>query len=178
MERTDFEARWAQSEPQVRTFLAAGCRDAAVVQDLVQEVALDAWRKRSDFNPGLAFTAWVVGMARFTLLRHRRDLARRFVVLAPDLLESLEQTVVAESELLDRRRGALGHCRGKLGASATKMLDLRLNGGLPLAEVARRLERTHGAVRTAFARTREWLRTCIERRLAGEPVDDAPEEAV
>ena len=57
-----------------------------------------------------------------------------------------------------------------------KILELQLGENLPLEEVARRLNRSHGAVRTALSRTREWLRGCIEARLAGGRVEE-PQEA-
>jgi RNA polymerase sigma-70 factor (ECF subfamily) len=170
MEKLEFEILWRSGEPHVRTFLAAGCQDSVVVQDLTQEVALAAWRKRDQFDANRDFVAWVIGMARFTLLRHRRNLARRFVILAPDLIESLQETLVNEVETLDHRRQALVDCREKLGEPAKRLLALRFSENLSWAEVASRLGRTHGAIRTAFSRIRDWLRMCIEARLAGKTI--------
>jgi RNA polymerase sigma factor (sigma-70 family) len=164
MNKTTFEHAWHRGEPHVRAFLAAACRDAAVVQDLCQEVALAAWRKRGQFEAGRDFTAWIVGMARLALLRQRRD-------LAPDIVDSLAQTVVAEAETLDRHRHLLAACREQLAPSARRLLALRLGENLPLAEVATRLGRSHGAVRTARCRIRDRLRSCIEAGLAGRGPD-------
>lgn len=171
MDRLEFETQWRHSEPRVRAFLAAACRDGAAVQDMTQETAMAAWRKRDEFDPARDFLAWVIGMARFVLLRHRRDLARRRVILAPELVEQLAETLVAEAAALDHRQQALAICREQLGEPAKRLLALRLGQGLPLAEVALRLGRTHGAVRTAFSRIRDWLRACIEARLAGQSMD-------
>lgn len=171
MNKTTFEHAWHRGEPHVRAFLAAACRDAAVVQDLCQEVAMAAWRKRDQFEAGRDFTAWIVGMARLALLRQRRDLARSRLILAPDLVDSLAQTVVAEAETLDRHRHLLAACREQLAPSARRLLALRLGENLPLAEVATRLGRSHGAVRTALCRIRDWLRSCIEAGLAGRSPD-------
>jgi RNA polymerase sigma-70 factor (ECF subfamily) len=142
-----------------------------MVSDLAQETVMAAWRKRDDFDPSRDFLAWVIGMARFVLLRHRRDLARRRVFLSPELVEQLAETLVAEAETLDARQAALATCREQLGEPAQRLLALRLGEELPLAEVAKRLGRSHGAVRTAFSRIRDWLRACIEKRLSGETMD-------
>jgi len=176
MDRLEFETQWRRSEPRVRAFLAAACRDGAAVQDMTQETAMAAWRKRDQFDPHRDFTAWIIGMARFVLLRHRRDLARRRVILAPDLVERLAETAIAEAETLDRRRQLLAACREKLGESARRLLALRLGENLPLAEVAARLGRSHGAVRTAFSRIRDWLRACIEAGLKGQDLNPEPQE--
>jgi RNA polymerase sigma-70 factor (ECF subfamily) len=171
MDRIEFETHWRRSEPRVRAFLASSCSDGALVLDLVQETALAAWRKRDQFDPDRDFLAWVIGMARFVLLRNRRDLARRRVFLAPELVEQLAEQLVTETAVLDTRQAALAVCREQLGEPAQRLLALRLGEELPLAEVAKRLGRTHGAVRTAFSRVRDWLRACIEKRLAGESMD-------
>lgn len=176
MERLDFEVAWRRGEPHVRAFLAAACQENTAVQDLAQEVAMAAWRKRDQFDPHRDFTAWIIGMARFVLLRHRRDLARRKVILAPDLVERLAETAIAEAETLDRRRQLLPACREKLGEPARRLLALRLGENLPLAEVAARLGRSHGAVRTAFSRIRDWLRACIEAGLTGQDLNSEPQE--
>lgn len=176
MDRSQFETLWTQSEPGVRAYLAACCRDAARVQDLTQEVALAAWQKRDEFDASRAFPAWVMGMARFVLLRSRRDIARQRVFLSPDLIESAGTMLIADNPILDARRQALSGCREKLGAGMKRLLELRLGENLPLEVVAQRLQRSHGAVRTALSRVREWLRTCIEARLSGGHAGDPPGE--
>ncbi len=178
MDRLQFETLWRRSEPRVRAFLAAACRDCITVDDLAQETAVAAWRKRDEFDPTRDFPAWAIGIARFALLRHRRDLARRRVILSPDLVEQLAETMVTESEMLDRRQAALAECREQLGQPARQLLALRLGENLPLAEIARRMGRTHGAIRTAFSRMRDWLRSCIEARLAGRFMEANPMEDV
>lgn len=176
MESAEFERLWVETEPCVRAFLAASCSDRVMVQDLTQEVAMVAWRKRAQFQEGRNFRAWAVGMARLAALRHRRDMARRRVFLAPDVIESLEQTLVVEADTLDRRKAALAVCRDRLGESARRLLTLRFGEDLPLADVAARLGRTHGAVRTAFSRIREGLEKCVGAQLAGSAFNATIEE--
>lgn len=167
MEQQEFEQCWRHSEPRVRAFLAAAGADPTVVQDLTQEAALAAWRKRNQFDREREFLAWVIGIARFCLLRHRRDQARSRVLLAPKLIDQLAETMVTQQEVFDRRQAALAACHEQLDDASRELLELRLGEGLPLAEVAERLGRRHGAVRTAFSRLRAALRACVERRLGG-----------
>ena len=168
MDQSQFEERWTAAEPKVRAFLAAGCRDAAMVDDWVQEVAATGWRKRSQFDQERPFEAWLVGMARFVLLRHRRDKARGKVILAPDLIERLEILATAEIPFDDGRPQALAACVQALGEPARTLLKIRYETNRPLAEVAQQLGRSHGAVRTALVRIRESLKRCVQDRLSGK----------
>ncbi len=176
MDRARFETLWTQSEPGVRAFLAACCRDAAAVQDLAQEVALAAWQKREQYDATRDFQAWLIGMARLIALRKQRDFARQRVFLAPDLIESAGAMLSAESPIFEARREALAGCRERLGAPMKTLLALRLAENLPLEDVARRLNRSHGAVRTALSRVRDWLRACIDAKLAGNTASAPPGE--
>ncbi len=179
MDQSDFEALWTDAAPRVRIFLAAACRDTTLVDDLMQEVAMTAWRKRSQFDKDRRFEAWIIGMARFVLLRHRRDMARQKVILAPDLIERLETLATAEGESLDDRRQALAVCVSALGESARTLLKIRYEVRTPLAEAAQQLGRSHGAIRTALARLRDSLRRCVIDRLNGvHRGDDAYAEGI
>lgn len=165
MNQQEFEKQWRTCEAKVRAFLAAAGCDATQVVDLAQETALAAWRKREQFEPDRDFLAWVIGMARFCLLRLRRDRARSRVLLAPEVVDRLAETLIAQVETIDRRQDALAACHQELDVAAKQLLALRLGEDLSLQETAKRLGRSHGAVRTAFSRLRSVLRACVERRL-------------
>jgi len=46
--------------------------DRTLAEDVVQEAAIVAFQKRSQFETGTNFTAWMAQMVRFTALNHRR----------------------------------------------------------------------------------------------------------
>ena len=167
MDQLQFEKRWRLAEPKVRTFLAAVCLDAALVDDCLQEVAIAAWRKRTQFDLERSFEAWLIGISRFIVLRHRRDKARSKLILAPDLIGRLEAIASDRTEPDDAIPGALADCVKALGESARKLLQIRYEANKPLADVAEQMGRSHGAIRTALVRIRESLRRCIQDRLRG-----------
>ena len=173
MDQSHFEVLWNDAAPRVRVYLASACRDKTLVDDFFQEVAITAWRKRGEFDEGRRFDAWIIGMARFIVLRHRRDIARQRVILAPDLVERLESLAVAEEDSPDDKRQALAACVEGLDDSAKALLGLRYEEGKPLAEVARQLGRSHGAIRTALSRLRDSLRLCVGKRLGFVMKNDA-----
>ena len=174
MDQSHFEALWNDAAPRVRVFLAAACRDMTLVDDFIQEVAMTAWRKRREFDEARKFDSWIIGMARFVVLRHRRDVARQRVILAPDLIERLETLATADQKSPDEQRQALAACVEALGESARTLLGMRYQEGKPLAEVAQQLGRSHGAIRTALSRLRDSLRQCVRERLSATcPDEDA-----
>ena len=174
MDQSHFEALWNVAAPRVRVFLAAACRDMTLVDDFIQEVAMTAWRKRREFDEARKFDSWIIGMARFVVLRHRRDVARQRVILAPDLIERLEALATADQKSPDDQRQALAACVEALGESARTLLGMRYQEGKPLAEVAQQLGRSHGAIRTALSRLRDSLRQCVRERFGAIcPDEDA-----
>ena len=172
MNQSHFEALWNDAAPRVRVFLAAACRDMTLVDDFIQEVAMTAWRKRREFDEARKFDSWIIGMARFVVLRHRRDVARQRVILAPDLIERLETLATADQKSPDEQRQALAACVEALGESARTLLGMRYQEGTPLAEVAQQLGRSHGAIRTALSRLRDSLRQCVQERLSATCLDE------
>ena len=126
-----------------------------------------AWRKRGQFDEDRRFEAWIIGIARFVVLRHRRDMARQRVILAPDLIERLETLATADDESLDDRRQALAACVSALDESARTLLKIRYEARTPLVDAAQQLGRSHGAIRTALTRLRGSLQRCVRDRLKG-----------
>jgi DNA-directed RNA polymerase specialized sigma24 family protein len=194
MDRELFATLWNRAEVRLRSYLAACVMNQHLIDELAQKVALAAWRKRDEFRhrsgtgvspagPGresqgqepqdeesdrdAGFLAWVLGFARFEVLRGRRDQSRDRHVLANDLLETLESELVTLASELDRRKQALDGCRENLDGRSGKLLELTYGKSLPLAAVAKKVGSSPGAIRTALCRIRDRLRECVERRLAG-----------
>jgi RNA polymerase sigma-70 factor, ECF subfamily len=185
MDRELFTTLWSGAELRLRSYLAACVMNQHQTDELTQKVALAAWGKRQEFRPSASreasdqaaadqdadqdgsFLAWVLGFARFEVLRGRRDLSRDRHVLANDLLETLESEMAALAPELDRRKQALEVCRGQLDGRAGELLELAYGQELPLATVAKKVGSTAGAIRTALCRIRDRLRDCVEKRLAG-----------
>jgi RNA polymerase sigma-70 factor, ECF subfamily len=169
MNQREFEERWTNEEPRVRAFLAAACCNSGLVDDFAQEVAATAWRKRSQFDDERSFGAWLLGIARFVLMRHRRDKARSKWILAPDIIDRLEELVYSEDDPDSSLADALSACVASLSQSDQTLLSTRYENDQPLADVAVQMGRSHGAIRTALVRLREKLKRCIEVRLNGTP---------
>lgn len=68
--------------PRLRAYFGRRLSDAADAEDLVQDTLIAIHTKRSTYDPALAFTPWVYGIARYKLIDHfRRQGVRRHVPL-------------------------------------------------------------------------------------------------
>lgn len=62
-------------------------RDAADVEDLVQETLIAIHQRRDSYNPALPFTAWLHAIARYKLIDHYRRSGIRTHVPLDDVVE-------------------------------------------------------------------------------------------
>ena len=143
------------------TALAGG--DAALADDVFQEVFLVIDRRAADFRPGADFAAWARGIARHKLLEARRQ-RRRGADIDTDAIGLLAVDAQPEDDS-QRRRQALRECLGTLSPRARELTELRYRSQLSPQDIAERVGWTVNAVNVALSRVRRHLRACAERRL-------------
>jgi len=162
--RSALLALYETALPRVYGYLLSRCGRVALAQDLTAETfmaAVDA--VRSDDGRTVSIP-WLVGVARHKLVDHWRRQARddrNLQALTADLAEPDDQW---ETQLdAVRARETLG----RLGPHHRAALTLRYLDDLPVAEVARLLERTVHATEALLVRARKAF-----RRAYGEEVCD------
>jgi len=139
-------------------------RDAHAVDDIFQQVTLQALQMPSDFTEPGHVVAWALRAARHRAI----DLVRtcKPVPLDDATLDLLEQEWAARPTAeFTGRIEALRQCLDRLPAEARSLLRLRYDEGLPCAGVAERLRHSLDAVYQSLSRVHRQLRQCVERRL-------------
>jgi RNA polymerase sigma-70 factor (ECF subfamily) len=151
---------------EIGAFVAAAVRDTHVRDDIVQQTALALWRTFDRYDRTRPFDCWARGIARNIIRQHYRKSARDPVLLKPEALDAVMQ---AFDETREEDPGlypeALRHCVEKAPPKSQQLLELRYRMSLSMADIAKRLRTTQGAVNQALCRIRRALRTCIEGRL-------------
>lgn len=137
-----FASRWREAEPALRRALSGRIANASDRDDVVQEAALNAWRRRDWYDAARPFAAWAWGIAR------RCHAPRASGAALPELAGE-------RCEPVDREAVALALAR--LDPRARALLEAVHVEGLGLAEAAARLGLGLRAART--------LRDAAERRL-------------
>jgi RNA polymerase sigma-70 factor (ECF subfamily) len=144
--------------------------DRTAAQDVLQEVSLTAWQKRSDFTAGTSFFAWVSKIAYFHVLSHRRKMSRDRLVFGDEVLDFLAERQLEREEEVSRRGLALKSCLEKLPAAQKQLVEQRYTEGVRVQEIAAREGKSVGAISQTLYRIREVLLKCVEQNLAeGEP---------
>ena len=160
-------------------YLRAHARDAAVADDLFQEVFLTAWRRFGDYDRSRPLAPWLRGIARNLLKDARRSHARRVRLLG----EAADAAVGADLDHVHGSRGEGGHrdhlaavadCVDALPAKARQLIRGRYRDGFDAAELADRAGLSHAAVRKRLQRAREAVADCVARKLDLVPSSPAP----
>jgi RNA polymerase sigma-70 factor, ECF subfamily len=172
-----FGELWRSAHPPLLRYLQVMCGDSA--DDVASETWLRAIRALDRFEGDEnAFRGWLVVIAR----NHFRDIVRRAArhreELSPDLTEHLSVVDPADTaEAVLERRGTAAALRlvATLPPDQAELVVLRVVLGLDVADVARIVGRSPGAVRVAVHRA---LRTLAGRLRPTTPVTPARESAL
>lgn len=165
-EREAFEARMRAAWPGVVRLverLLAWPGSSAEVEDIAQEAFFAAWRARDDFRGESAWTTWVHSIAvrrARNAARSRERRQRWFGLLRSESeFDSLDAPSDAEGAgveiaVAEDVREALKRLRH----ADREVLVLRYLEGLPIEEVAARLELGRAAIDTRLSRARSRLK--------------------
>jgi RNA polymerase sigma-70 factor, ECF subfamily len=141
--------------PQVYGYLLLRCGSVAVAEDLTAETFMAAVAATKQRRVQEVTVAWLVGVARHKLVDHWRRVAREQRGLAAVEHDQVDFEDPWEEVLdVDAAHAALS----RLSVPQRVALTLRYLDGLPVADVARHLDRSVHATETLLVRARAALR--------------------
>jgi RNA polymerase sigma-70 factor, ECF subfamily len=117
-----FTRLFLRNEGKVRAFVRAMMMSGAGVDDVVQEVAIVAWRKFSELKKGEEFGLWACEIARYEVLKWRKKHARDRLVFSEQTLNLLADAELKNVEQRDRERSVLDWCMQKLTDSERTLI--------------------------------------------------------
>ena len=149
-------------------------REAVAVDDVLQETALECWRKFESFDDGGDdeaaddFARWATVILRFKVREHFRDSGRDRLRFADETADHILATLAARRDEAPRRERALAACLKTLSA-----IDRRLVLAVHRRDdsVRRLAEETGRPARRLYRRVdtlRLRLLDCINTRLLSE----------
>ena len=176
MDLDEFNVALSGTYRRLWLMAAALSGDRVQADDLVQETALIALRRRQQFRRGSNFTAWMAAILRFVVLNHSRRRSRR-KTFAVDPVH-LDRTMAAESISPTNLENTAESWR-QLHDDQTEFDDIVLKGlkslspearlclllsvveELPYAEIAEMLEIPEGTVASHVHRAKRLLRDSL-----------------
>jgi RNA polymerase sigma-70 factor (ECF subfamily) len=168
MSASNFAREWTRAQQSVLAFIGSLVVDHANAEDLLQETASQAFAQMERYDATRPFLPWVLGVARYVVLEHRRTSARDRHIFDDEIVAQLAEAFEAISNRNDRVYRALAVCRERLSPRSKFVCRLRYEKDLPLLEIAGQLGESVGSVRALLHRARQQLRACIEQALRAE----------
>jgi RNA polymerase sigma-70 factor (ECF subfamily) len=141
-------------------------RDGHLAEDVFQEVAVLALRKRDEIRGGRHFMAWMRLASRHRALKAVRG-RERYLLMDEALLERLDEQwaqhdLSPSADLLE----ALRHCLETLSPYARNLVGLRYAEGISGLRLSEVVDRSLNTVYVTLSRIHRSLGDCIRRRLA------------
>lgn len=170
----EFVALLARHDQAVRRFVRSLLPAREGVDDVMQETALECWRKFDQFGPASPdeaveeFIRWACVIARYKVLSWQRDHGRDRLVFREDIVERLATAGLERLDGRERERGAIESCLGKLPDEERRLVLSVHTAGESVAQIA---AETGERARRLYSRLnvlRKRLLDCVRERLAGE----------
>ncbi len=170
----DFEALLISHQSRIYFFIRSMVFNPEEARDVLQDVNMIIFRKRSRFAAGTDFKSWAFAIARFECMNHiRKHNKNRSILMSDSFLAYLSEGAEERADEMDSWLGALAHCRKRLTPMANRILNLRYKSRVPLEEVAVQWSTTEGALKQLLFRARAQLRKCVLERLSGKNPDES-----
>jgi RNA polymerase sigma-70 factor (TIGR02952 family) len=136
----------------------------ALAEDLTSETFLRAMRRIDSFTwQGKDIAAWFVTIARNLIADHVKSAKFRFEVATADMRDADERVDAPDTEVLTRLRDErLVSAIRELGSDQAECITLRFLQGLSLADTARVLGKSEGAVKQLQLRATRALRKALD----------------
>lgn len=136
----------------------------ALAEDLTSETFVRAIRRIDSFTwQGKDIAAWFVTIARNLIADHVKSARFRFEVATADMRDADERVDAPDTEVLTRLRDErLVSAIKQLGPDQAECITLRFLQGLSLADTARVLGKSEGAVKQLQLRATRALRKALE----------------
>jgi len=150
------------------SFIYGLVRDPGAAEDLFQEV----WVRLAEAaERGVEIEdlpKWSRGVARNLILHYWRDRRGSKLVLESRILDIAEAAFSendSSSDAWSARRAALIKCVESLPDHSKGLLRMKYDAGLPVADIATRLQRSCNGIMVSLTRLRKALADCVLRRL-------------
>jgi RNA polymerase sigma-70 factor (ECF subfamily) len=160
-----FVRLFVEGQREILRYILALVPDIDDAHEILQETAVDLWRKFDRYDPAYPFAPWACRFALRCVLKYREQQARRIKCLS---LESLTQIAGERTEkegILEDRRRALEMCLERLSDADRLVVEQRYSRQMSVAKIAGITGQNPSTLYKALERIRRRLFECVNRRL-------------
>jgi RNA polymerase sigma-70 factor (ECF subfamily) len=149
----------------LRGMIRNGVRGHTEVDEVMQRVSLIAWKKFGQLNDPSDFPRWAAAIARFEIMKFRRERARDRLQFNDRVTQMLMTEAIEETEIRDHRIHLLEECLDELPEDRRELLMQRYKSEASTKELAKLIGRTPEALYQMMSRLRMTLLLCVERKM-------------
>jgi len=162
----EFIALLTGSQSRLFAYILSLVGDRQQAQDVMQETNMVLWRKASQFKLGTNFGAWMLKVAYYQVMEHRRKMNKQAIFIADeDFLAELAEEAVECTEVLEQQQAALQTCLQKLPDRQRDIVRRRYTDGASIKAVAKQLGIAASAIKQTLFRARSSLIDCVRFRM-------------
>lgn len=157
-----------ECRPLIQAHIRAIVRDAALAEDVFQEVWVRFERITRHGEPVKNVPAWCRAAARLVALESWREQRREQPTVDAELAALVEQAYEEQdlrADFWSDHTAALTQCLDALPSRSRDLITRRYRNAQPIGDVASALGQSLGSVKTALCRLRLSLAECVRRRL-------------
>ena len=172
---TDLDALVREHLTPLRAFIASLAVHSDLVDDVAQDVFLEAFRHMDRYDSSRPFRAWLFGIAKNVVYQEFRKHSQNRRLREELTSEAIAQLNLSKNEVLEGFWGdhnyihALQQCILSLPDALRELVALKFESGYKSHEIAEIVGKSAAAVRMSTMRARTALRDCIEKRLLENP---------
>ena len=171
-QNTNFEDLVRENLAPLRGYIASLGAHGDLIDDLAQDVFVEAARHWKKYDPARPFRSWLFGIARNLVHQEFRKSSMRARLRKGLTTETLIHAELAETEKEAQLASSgavemLRQCVETLTDRMRRILELRFRLKKSTDSIAQILKMKGSAVRMALMRVRQALHECITTRLKG-----------
>ncbi|XAM01498.1 sigma-70 family RNA polymerase sigma factor [Phycisphaeraceae bacterium D3-23] len=153
-------------QPRVYAYVRSMVYIATDADDILQDVAMVAWKRFEDYDTDRPFDLWLFGIARNRVRNYYRAKKSDRLRFSSATLDLLERDAADPSRQVEQSQAALEVCIGKLPDRDNDLIRKRYVPGATNRSVAQELGWTDSKISRHLSRVYAVLLLCIRRRVA------------
>ena len=154
---------YSHHEPLVRAYVRSGIYNSHDVADIMQKVSIVAWNKFHDLkDPEIGFGKWMCVIARYEIMRFRRDKKRDKHVLTDNVVNKILTQGVEEYESRMETIELMQECIQSLKTGEKKLIEVAYNSKTSIKAFALSINKPAQALYQQLNRIRTKLANCLE----------------
>jgi RNA polymerase sigma-70 factor, ECF subfamily len=160
-----FVRLFIEEQRAILRYILAFVPDVDDANEILQDTAVDLWRKFDRYDPSFPFAPWACRFAFRCVLKHREKRVRRIKYLSTESLIRIAAERSEKDGILEDRRRALETCLQQLCEADRLVVEDRYSREMSVAQIAGVTGRNTAALYKALERIRRRLFECVNRRL-------------